>query len=62
MAYKDIDEKLRNRYQRIICGGLKDCIKVHGPITLAFLDSASRRVLSRLISEIEKDYSKKLDN
>lgn len=58
MPYKDIDEKLKNRYERVICGALRDCIKAHGPINLEFLGSASRRVISRLIPEIERDYSK----
>jgi hypothetical protein len=44
----------RSRVQRIVAGALRSTIDGHGPITLDWIDSASKRIASQLLADIQQ--------
>jgi hypothetical protein len=44
----------RDRVQRIIAGALRSTIDAHGPVTLDWIDSASKRIANQLLGDIQQ--------
>lgn len=45
----------RQKVHRIIVNGLRETIRIHGPITKLFIGSAAKRIVSTIISKEKKD-------
>jgi hypothetical protein len=54
------EERAKNRYncdliclEKNVIGAVKNCIMSHGPITKEFISSASKRILSSILSDVK---------
>lgn len=47
----------RQRIHKIIVGGLRDTIRIHGPITKLFIGSAAKRIAGIILAKEKKNES-----
>ena len=45
----------RKRLNKIIVGGLRETIRVHGPITKLLIGSAAKRIIGTLLAKDKKN-------